>query len=76
MKVKIYTTPTCPFCNMAKSFLNENSVPFEAVDISEDSEALKDMKEKSGQSGVPVFDIEGEIIIGFKRSRIKELLSI
>ncbi|NLB34771.1 MAG: glutaredoxin family protein [Elusimicrobia bacterium] len=76
MKVKLYTTPTCPFCTMAESFFKENSIEFEAVNVAEDRDALEEMREKSGQSGVPVIDVGGEIVIGFKRGQLKELLGI
>ena len=72
--VKVYSTATCPYCRMLKDFLNEKKVPFENVDVGQDREAVKEMREKSGQMGVPVVDIEGKIIVGFEKDAIiKEL---
>lgn len=75
-KVKVYSTPTCPYCVTLKRFLEQNDVVFEEVDISEDEEALEEMKEKSGQSGVPVIEIGEEVIVGFEKEKIKQLLDL
>jgi len=75
-KVVIYSTPTCPYCKQAKEFLTEKEVKFENVDVSTDAAKAQEMIEKSGQMGVPVIDIEGEIIIGFDRERIANTLGI
>ena len=75
-KVKVYSTPTCPFCIMAKKFLKDNNIEFEDVDVSRDIKAAREMVEKTGQMGVPVIEIDGEFVIGFDRDRIKELLQL
>lgn len=75
-KVKIYSTPTCPFCIRAKQFLKENSVVFEDVDVSVNQAAVEEMIRKSGQMGVPVLDIDSEIIIGFDKEKIKGVLGL
>jgi glutaredoxin-like YruB-family protein len=74
--VKIYTTPTCPYCLKAKDFLKENNIEFENIDVSQDSAKADEMIKKTGQMGVPVLDIDGEIIIGFDKERIKQVLGI
>lgn len=74
--VKIYSTPTCPYCIRAKQFLKDNNITFLDVDVSSNQEAAEEMIRKSGQMGVPVLDIESEIIIGFDKERIKEALGI
>jgi glutaredoxin 3 len=75
-KVTIYSTPTCPFCIRTKQFLRESSVAFEDIDVSADQEKAQEMIKKSGQMGVPVIDIEGEIIVGFDKEKIKEALGV
>lgn len=75
-KVKIYSTPTCPYCIRAKQFLKENAVVFEDIDVSRDQDAAQDMIKRSGQMGVPVVDIEGELIVGFDKERIKKSLGL
>ena len=73
--VKIYTTPTCHYCHMAKEFFTEKGVDFTAYDVSADSSARAEMLEKSNQMGVPVIDIDGNIVVGFDERRISALLS-
>ena len=74
--VKIYSTPTCHFCAMAKNYFNEKGVAFESVDVLSNLEARKEMVDKSGQLGVPVIDIGGNIVVGFDQGRISDLLGI
>ena len=74
--VKVYSTPTCGFCVRVKQFLKDNSVDFEEIDISLDPESAKVIVEKSGQMGVPVLDIEGEIIVGFDKDKISQALGL
>ena len=72
----MYTTPTCVYCKKAKEFFTKNNVEYKETNVLEDLEARKMMVEKSGQLGVPVIDVDGEIIIGFNEGRLKELLKI
>jgi len=74
--VKVYSTPTCPYCAKTKSFLKENNVPFEDVDVAQNRKAAKEMVEKSGQMSVPVIDIDGKMIIGFDKKAISKELGI
>ena len=74
--VKIYSTPTCPWCIRTKKFLNDNNIPFEDMDVAADEKAAQEMIQKTGQMGVPVLDIEGTIIIGYDLNKIKETLGI
>ena len=75
-KVKIYSTPQCPYCVALKEFFKEHKVEFEDIDVSQDEKALKEMVEKSGQMGVPVVEIDGEIVVGFDKEKITNLLGI
>jgi len=74
--VKVYSTPSCPWCIRAKQFLKENNVIFQDMDVSGDKQAADEMVQKSGQMGVPVLDIDGEIIVGFDKEKIKQLLGL
>lgn len=76
MDVKVYSTPTCPYCQMTKDFLKKNSVKFEDIDVSKDQEVAREMIEKSGQMGVPVIDVDGKIIVGYNVTALKEVLKI
>ncbi len=75
-KIIMYTTPTCVYCNMAKQFFRDKNIKWEEIDLSKQTDKVDELLEKSGQLGVPVFDIEGEIIIGFDKRAIKMVLGI
>ena len=75
-KVVVYSTPTCVYCKMAKDYFKEHNVAYEEKDVTMDMDAQEEMIEKSGQMGVPVIAIDGEMIIGFDQKRIAELLAI
>ncbi|HDL85838.1 MAG TPA: NrdH-redoxin [Candidatus Acetothermia bacterium] len=74
--VTIYTTPSCSWCQATKEYLRTREIDFEEVDVSADMRRAMEMVEKSGQQGVPVLDIDGEITVGFDRSRIDTLLGL
>ncbi len=76
MDVKVYSTPTCPWCYKVKDFLKEHKVKFVDIDVSADRQAAMDMVKKSGQMAVPVTEIGSEIIVGFDRERIKKALKL
>ena len=75
-KVTVYSTPTCPFCIRAKQFLKENSVEYIDIDVSSDQVKAQEMIDRSGQMGVPVLDIDGTVVVGFDKDKIKEALGI
>lgn len=74
MDIKIYSTPTCPYCKLAKQYFSSKGLSYQDVDISENKEALSEMVKLSGQMGVPTIVINGQIIVGFDKGRIEELL--
>ena len=75
MKVKVYSTPSCSYCVMAKQYLASKNIAYEDKDVSRDREAAVEMVNKSGQRGVPVLEINGKIIVGFDRNAIDRSLS-
>ena len=74
--VTIYSTPSCHFCHMAKEYFKENNVAYTEHDVAADMEQRKIMIDKSGQMGVPVIQIENELIIGFNKPVIANLLGL
>jgi len=74
--IKVYSTPTCPYCVTLKTFLKEKGFEFEEIDVAADPAKAQEMITKSGQMGVPVVDINGEIIVGFDREKIIKILDI
>ncbi len=75
-EVTVYTTPTCPWCQMVKRYLQARGIPYTEIDVSTDYNAAMEMIRKSGQTGVPVVEIDGEIVVGFDRERIDQLLGL
>ena len=74
--VIIYSTPTCVYCKNLKEYLTSKSIAFQDIDVSQDEKELEKMVAISGQMGVPVIDIEGNIVIGFDRGKVDELLNL
>lgn len=76
MIVRVFSTPTCPYCVTLKNFLKEHNIQFEDIDVSKNEIARDEMVKKSGQMGVPVVEIDGQIVVGFDQERIKKLLKL
>jgi len=72
-KVTVYSTQNCPYCRIAKAFLEKHGVPYESIDVGADIEAAKKMTDLSGQRGVPVIMVDDEVIVGFDSERLNEL---
>lgn len=75
-EVIVYSTPTCPWCQVAKRYLESKGIAYRDVDVSSDYQAALEMVRKTGQQGVPVIEIDGEFVIGFDRARIDALLGL
>jgi len=75
-KVIIYTTPSCTYCHAAKEYFKQNNIEYSEHDVTSDMAAQQAMISKSGQMGVPVIDIDTNIIVGFDQPKIKELLRL
>ena len=74
--VTIYSTPTCHFCHMAKDYFMENNIAYTEYDVKSDLAKRAEMVDKSGQMGVPVIIIDGEVTVGFDKPRIVGLLAL
>ena len=74
--VQIYSTPTCHFCHMAKEYFKEHNIAFTDHNVSTDLEKRKEMIDRTHQMGVPVIDIDGEIIIGYNEPVLAKALGI
>ncbi len=75
-KVRIFSTPACPYCFTLMEFLKEHNVKFEEIDVLKDEKAREEMIEKSGKLEAPVVEIGGQIVVGFDRAKIVKLLNI
>ena len=74
--VTIFSTETCGYCKMAKDFFQKNNVEFQEFDVGHDLAKRQEMIEKSGQMGVPVITVGDDLIVGFNKARLQELLAI
>jgi glutaredoxin-like YruB-family protein len=70
----IYSANWCAFCHAAKQYFDKLGVSYEERDIERDHAFATESVEKSGQMGIPVIDIDGEIIVGFDRPKIDAAL--
>ena len=73
-EVIVYSTNTCPYCDMMKSFLQQNQISFKEVNVQEDQEAAQKLVETTGQMGVPQTNINGQWVLGFDPDRVLELV--
>jgi glutaredoxin len=81
MTVKVYALSTCPYCKMTKQYLTENGVEYEHTDVDqlegeERQKAIDEVKRLSGGTSFPVVEIDDEVVVGFNKTRLKELLEL
>jgi glutaredoxin-like protein NrdH len=81
MAVKVFALSTCPYCRMTRAYLDENDVEYDVVEVDllageERAEAIAEVKAISGGTSFPVVIIDDEIVIGFNKKRLKELLDL
>lgn len=74
--ITIYSTPSCHFCHMVKEYLTEKNIPYTDINVAEDAEKRQEMITLSGQMGVPVVRIENDIVVGFNKPIIDDLLGL
>jgi len=75
-KVRLFTSPSCPFCYSLKDFLKEKGIEFEEIDVSKDEKAKEEMIKKTGRLEAPIIEIDGQIVVGFDKEKICKLLNI
>ena len=72
--IKVYSTDSCPWCVNAKQYLKSKGIDYIEVNVGEDMEGREEMIKLSNQTGVPVININGVIIVGFDKSAIDNAL--
>jgi glutaredoxin-like YruB-family protein len=75
-RIRLFTTPICPYCFSLKKFLEEKGVEVEEIDVTKNEIAMEEMINETQQTTVPVLDIDGEFVVGFDREKICKLLKI
>ncbi len=74
MHITLYTTPSCPYCKLVKDFFKEQNLPFSEIDVASDTAAANEMVKMSGQMGVPVIKIDDEIIVGWNKNALEDVI--
>jgi glutaredoxin 3 len=75
-EVKIYTTPTCPYCKIAKKFLGDNGVKYQEFNIVENKAAREEMKAKCKSLAVPTICFDNEVMVGFNEAGLRKKLGL
>lgn len=76
MEVKVYSTPTCPYCKMAKEYLSSKGISYQDINVADDQKAADEMVKLSGQMGVPVISVNDKTVVGFDKEKINSLLGL
>lgn len=74
MDIIIYTTESCYYCKLAKKFFKDAGLEYTEYDVADNIEKRHEMITRSGQIGVPVISINGEIVSGFDKAKIEKLI--
>lgn len=73
--IKVYSTPTCPWCKKVKEYLTSKGVPYTDYNVAGDKAKLDEMVNLTGQRGVPIVVIDGEVIVGFDQGKIDQAIA-
>ena len=73
LKIKVYTLPTCGYCQQLKEYLTEKKLEFEEIDVLGNEQAGKEMVEKTGQTSCPVLEYNGQLVVGYQRAVLDEM---
>ena len=74
--ITIYSTPTCVYCKTLKEYLASKNLAYQEIDVADNEQELEKMVAISGQMGVPVVEIDGNVVVGFDREKIDEILKL
>lgn len=75
-QVKVFSTPTCPWCKRAKEFLDSNGIKYKDLNVADDKAAREEMMNNTHQMAVPTIMIDSEFIIGYNEKALKEKLGL
>lgn len=74
--VKVYSSPNCPNCKQVKEFFNKNKIAFEDIDITFAQKNAEEIMKKTGQTSVPLIEIDGKTIAGFDEKKLRKALNL
>lgn len=72
--ITVYTTSTCPYCQMVKNFLRKQGLPYNEVNVQLDQAAAQQLVNTTGQMGVPQTNVNGQWVIGYDPTRIMQFV--
>jgi glutaredoxin-like YruB-family protein len=75
-EIKVYTTPTCPYCKMVKKFLDDNGIKYQEFNVAEDKAAREEMRKKCHSLAVPTICFDGEVVVGFNEGELRKKLGL
>ncbi len=73
--ITVYSAPWCAFCHAAKDYLDKKGISYTDKNVDSDRAFAEEAMKVSGQTGIPVLNINGTIIVGFDRPRIDAALT-
>ncbi len=75
-RVRVYTTPACHWCKVAKAYLLDNEIEFQEIDIINDVEGRREMVLMTGQYGVPVVRVGEKAMVGWDTEEFNRLMDL
>ena len=81
MAVHLYALSTCPYCRMTKKYLDEHDVVFEMIEVDllegdAKEAAVTEVARLSGGKSFPVLDVDGQVVVGFNKGRMAQILGL
>ncbi len=81
MNIRLYALSTCPYCRMTQRYLDEHGITYDHIEVDmlegdEKQQAIDTVKELSGGTSFPVMVADDEVVVGFNKTRIAELLGL
>jgi glutaredoxin len=78
-QIKVFALSTCPYCKQARAFLDESGVAYDVVEVDkltgqERTDAIEEVKTLSGGTSFPVLVMDGEVVVGYNKARIQQLI--
>ena len=75
MDVKIFTSPTCPWCKKAKDYLSNAGIEFKEVDVTKDASAVDELVKVSGVRSIPVTTCGTDVLVGYDPGRLDSIIN-
>lgn len=79
MPIKVWALSTCPYCRMTRKWLDDQGVNYDVVEVDklegqERTDTLEEVRDLTGGASFPVIKVGDEVIVGFNKQRLQEVL--